>query len=51
MKPAIKWVLYTHDGEGFVILSKKFGAKEDAEKAREKYPEPKRRAIGVGRSF
>jgi hypothetical protein len=51
MKPTIKWVLYTHDGQGIVILSKKFGDKRDAEKAREKYPERERRAIGVGRSI
>jgi hypothetical protein len=51
MKPTIKWVLYTHDGQGLVILSKKFGTKEDAEKLRSQYPERERRTIGVGRSL
>jgi len=51
MKSTHHWVLYTHDGKGLVLLSKKFKTKKDAEKAREKYPEQKRRAIGVGRSL
>jgi hypothetical protein len=32
-------MLYTHNGKRLVILSKPFKSKEDAEKAREKYPE------------
>jgi hypothetical protein len=51
MKPTIKWVLYTHNGEELVILSKKFETKKDAEVARDEYPERERRAIGVGRSL
>jgi hypothetical protein len=51
MKPTIKWVLYTHNGEELVILSKKFGTKQDAEEARSKYPERERRQIGIGRSL
>ena len=52
MKSTSQWVLYTHNGEELVLLSKKkFKTKEAAEKAREKYPERERRQIGVGRSL
>ena len=52
MKPTLQWVLYTHNGKSLIAVSpKKFKTKKDAEKAREKYPEQERRAIGVGRSF
>jgi hypothetical protein len=51
MKSTHQWVLFTHDGKRLVVLSKKFKTKRDAEKAREKYPEQKRRAIGIGRSL
>jgi hypothetical protein len=50
MKPTLQWVLYTHDGEQLGILSKPFKSKQEAEKAREKYPEKESRKIGVGRS-
>jgi hypothetical protein len=51
MKLRHQWVLYTHDGKGLLVLSKKFKTKEDAEKARGKYPEREKRTIGVGRSL
>jgi hypothetical protein len=52
MRSTPQWVLYTHDGKSLVHVSpKKFKTKEDAEKAREKYPERERRGIGIGRSL
>jgi hypothetical protein len=50
MKSAKRWVLYEYKGRELVILSKPFKTKELAEKARLKYPEPKRRKIGIGRA-
>jgi hypothetical protein len=43
-----QWLLYKYiDGE-FTPLSKPFKTKEQAEKARSKYPERERKSIGVG---
>jgi len=46
-----RWVLYEYKGRELVILSKSFKTKEAAEKAREKYPDSKRRKIGIGQSL
>jgi len=43
-----KWLLYKYVGLEFTPLSKPFKTREQAEKAREKYPERERKAIGVG---
>jgi len=43
-----KWLLYTHIAGEFTPLSKPFETKEQAEKARAKYPERKRKTIGLG---
>jgi hypothetical protein len=43
-----KWLLYTHIAGEFTPLSKPFATREQAEKAREKYPERKRKTIGLG---
>ena len=43
-----KWLLYTHIAGEFTPLSKPFKTKAQAEEAREKYPERKRKTIGVG---
>jgi hypothetical protein len=50
MKPTPQWVLYTYN-EGQLVILSKFKTKQDAEKAREKYPERERGKIGVGRSL
>jgi hypothetical protein len=44
----VRWVLFEYKGHELVILSKPFKAKKEAEKARLKYPERRRRTIGVG---
>jgi hypothetical protein len=43
-----KWLLYKYVGLEFTPLSKPFKTREQAEKAREKYPERLRKKIGVG---
>ena len=43
-----KWLLYKYVGLEFTPLSKAFKTREQAEKAREKYPERLRKKIGVG---
>ena len=43
-----RWLLYKYVGLEFTPLSKPFKSKEQAEKARLKYPEKDRKAIGVG---
>ena len=43
-----QWLLFKYVGPEFTPLSKPFKTKEQAEKAREKYPEPLRKGIGVG---
>jgi hypothetical protein len=43
-----QWLLFTYDGGQFRPVSKPFKKREQAERAREKYPERQRRMIGVG---
>ena len=43
-----QWLLFEYVGLEFTPLSKPFKTREQAEKAREKYPERLRRSIGVG---
>jgi hypothetical protein len=43
-----KWLLYKYVDLEFTPLSKPFKTREQAEKAREKYPERERKKIGVG---
>jgi hypothetical protein len=43
-----RWLLFKYVGLEFTPLSKPFKSKEQAEKARLKYPERERKAIGVG---
>ena len=43
-----RWLLFKYVGREFTLLSKPFTTKEQAEKARQKYPERQRKAIGVG---
>jgi hypothetical protein len=43
-----QWLLFEYVGLEFTPSSKPFKTKEQAEKAREKYPERLRKAIGVG---
>jgi hypothetical protein len=43
-----RWLLFTYAGREFTALSKPFTTKEQAEKARLKYPERERKAIGIG---
>jgi len=44
MKSAkLRWVLYQYKGHDLVILSKGFKTKEEAEKARLKYPDSTRK--------
>jgi len=43
-----RWLLFKYVGNEFTPLSKPFKTKEQAEKARLKYPERERRAIGIG---
>jgi hypothetical protein len=48
MKTIEKWLLYKYVDDQFTPLSKPFKTKAQAEKARLKYPERERGAIGVG---
>ena len=43
-----KWMLFQYVGVVFTPLSKPFNSKEQAEKARLKYPERERKTIGIG---
>jgi hypothetical protein len=43
-----RWLLFEYVGLEFTPLSKPFKTKEQAEKAREKYPERERKKIGLG---
>lgn len=43
-----QWLLFKYIGGEFTPLSKPFKTKEQAEKARLKYPERERRTIGLG---
>ena len=47
-KTTDQWLLFEYVGLEFTPLSKPFETKEQAEKAREKYPERLRKRIGVG---
>jgi hypothetical protein len=47
-KIIVQWLLFEYAGLEFTPLSKPFKTKEQAEKAREKYPERLRKRIGVG---
>jgi hypothetical protein len=43
-----QWLLFEYVGPEFTPLSKPFKTREQAEKAREKYPERLRKTIGLG---
>jgi hypothetical protein len=43
-----QWLLFKYVGLEFTPLSKPFKTREQAEKAREKYPERLQKGIGVG---
>jgi hypothetical protein len=43
-----QWLLFKYVGLEFTPLSKPFKTKKEAEKAREKYPERRRKTIGLG---
>jgi hypothetical protein len=43
-----QWLLFEYVGLEFTPLSKPFKTREQAEKAREKYPERLRKRIGLG---
>jgi hypothetical protein len=43
-----RWLLFEYVGPEFTPLSKPFKTREQAEKAREKYPEYLRKTIGLG---
>jgi hypothetical protein len=47
-KTTTKWLLFTYVHGVFTPLSKPFKSKQLAEKARRKYLEKQRRAIGLG---
>ena len=43
-----RWLLFKYIGGDFTPLSKPLKGKEQAEKARLKYPERERKTIGIG---
>ena len=43
-----RWLLFKYVGREFTPLSKPLKTKAQAEKARQKYPERERKAIGIG---
>jgi hypothetical protein len=43
-----QWLLYSFISGEFTLLSRPFKTKDQAEKARQKYPERERGTIGVG---
>lgn len=47
-KTTEQWLLFKYVGTEFTPLSKPFKTRQQAEKARRKYPEKQRRSIGVG---
>jgi hypothetical protein len=47
-KATEKWLLFQYIHGLYTPLSKPFKSKQLAEKARKKYPEKERRAIGLG---
>jgi hypothetical protein len=48
MKIIEQWLLFKYIEGQFTPLSKPFKTKEQAEKARSKYPERERRSVAVG---
>lgn len=44
----MRWLLFQYTNGEFTPLSRPFKKKEQAEKARLKYPERERKAIGLG---
>jgi hypothetical protein len=48
MKTSVRWVLFEYVEREPKVLSKPFKTKKEAEKARQEYPERKRRKIAVG---
>jgi len=47
-KTTEQWLLYKYIGLEFTPVSKPFKTREQAEKARSKYPERQRKTIGLG---
>jgi hypothetical protein len=47
-KTTERWLLFKYVGLEFTPLSKPFKTREQAERAREKYPERLRKGIGLG---
>jgi hypothetical protein len=47
-EPAERWVLYQYVDGKIMPLSRPFKTKEQAEKARLKFPEKERKRIGLG---
>jgi len=47
-KTVEQWLLFKYVGGEFTPLSKPFRTKQQAEKARSKYPEWERKTVGVG---
>jgi hypothetical protein len=43
-----QWLLFKYVGLEFTPLSRPFKTKREAEKARQKYPERRRKTIGLG---
>jgi hypothetical protein len=43
-----QWLLFSYVERKFAPLSKPYKTREQAERARLKYPEPKRKTIGIG---
>jgi hypothetical protein len=48
MPKTIRWILFQYKGGQPTPLSKTLKSKEQAEKARKKYPEKERRSIAIG---
>jgi hypothetical protein len=48
MKISVRWVLFEYNKREPTLLSKPFKTKKEAEKARLKYPERRRRKIAMG---
>jgi hypothetical protein len=48
MKISVRWVLFEYVEREPKVLSKLFKTKKEAEKARLKYPERRRRSLAVG---
>ncbi|MGA2419660.1 MAG: hypothetical protein ABSG69_06210 [Candidatus Acidiferrum sp.] len=48
MKITEKWLLFEYVAGEFTPLSKPFKTRDEAEKARQKFPERQRKSIGLG---